>query len=121
MVGDHGQPWLTKHLGAGALGAGALKVLWRAEQAPSAQRSGAAGVLRPRENEAQTLQSGVQGKVTPYCLLLFIAASSVLAGKSAQPVHVIPFEMYRNAVWLPVGANGSEPLSFIVIPLPETV
>ncbi len=66
------------------------------------------------ENEAQTLLSGVQGKVTPYCLLLFIAASSVLAGKSAQPVHVIPFEMYRNAVWLPVGANGSEPLSFIV-------
>jgi len=52
--------------------------------------------------------------VTNYFLLLFIAASSVLAGKSAQPLHVIPFELYRNAVWLPVGANGSEPLSFIL-------
>lgn len=50
------------------------------------------------------------------CLVL-LAAGLAGAGQTANrsvPAYVVPFELYRDAVWLKVTVNGSAPLSFIL-------
>jgi len=52
--------------------------------------------------------------MTRYLVVLLVAATALLAAGQSRPLHVIPVELYRNAVWLPVSINGSKPLSFIL-------
>jgi hypothetical protein len=52
--------------------------------------------------------------MTRYLAALFVIAAALLAEGQSRPLHVIPVELYRNAVWLPVSVSGSKPLSFIL-------
>lgn len=50
-----------------------------------------------------------------YALLAVLLALAPLARSTAAPAEeTIPFEPYRNLIFLPVSVNGSKPLSFIL-------